>query len=224
MNHKWVLLRIYFIKSNDSEMTEKSMLIYIWGFMILVGVIYGALNGTIQEVGNQMISSAKEAISLCIVMAGVTALWMGIMQIATSAGLIEAMTGKMTPVINYLFPKLPKKHTSRKYIAANMIANLLGLGWAATPLGLKAMKELKNLEKERNYTGKQMNCASNEMCTFLVINISSLQLIPVNIIAYRSQYGSVNPSAIIMPAILATTISTAAAVVFCRIMNRREKW
>lgn len=197
------------------------MLNYIWGVMILIGVIYGALTGTIQEVGDQMISSTKEAISLCIVMAGVTALWMGIMQIATGAGLIESMTKKMTPVIKYLFPRLPKNHASRKYIAANMIANILGLGWAATPLGLKAMKELKKLENERKHTGQLKNYASDEMCTFLVINISSLQLIPVNIIAYRAQYGSVNPSAIIAPAILATMASTAAAVVFCRIMNRK---
>ena len=202
-------------------MVHGGMLNYIWGVLILIGVIYGALNGTIQEVGDQMISSTKEAISLCIVMAGVTALWMGMMQIATSAGLIESMTDKMEPVIRYLFPRLPKKHASRKYIAANMIANVLGLGWAATPLGLKAMKELKNLEKERALTDQNKNRASDEMCTFLVINISSLQLIPVNIIAYRSQYGSVNPSAIIAPAILATMVSTFAAVVFCRIMNRK---
>lgn len=203
------------------------MLNYIWGVMILIGIIYGALTGNIQAVGDEMISSTKEAISLCIVMAGVTALWMGMMQIATSAGLIDSMTKKMTPVIKYLFPRLPEEHASRKYIAGNMIANLLGLGWAATPLGLKAMKELKALENERAEGVRKgkgdglLNCASNEMCTFLVINISSLQLIPVNVIAYRSQYGSVNPSAIIAPAILATAVSTVAAVFFCRIMNRK---
>ena len=98
-------------------------------------------------------------------------------------------------------------------------ANILGLGWAATPAGLKAMEALKELENER--AQKETSIASNEMCTFLVLNISSLQLIPVNIIAYRSQYGSVNPSAIIGPGIIATLFSTMVAVIFCKVMNRR---
>ena len=114
-----------------------------------------------------------------------------------------------------------------EFISANMIANFLGLGWAATPFGLKAMEELGKLEEERRQgkalgTVRESGMASNEMCTFLILNISSLQLIPVNIIAYRSQYGSVNPTAIVGPAIVATLVSTAVAVVFCKGMERRK--
>ena len=102
-----------------------------------------------------------------------------------------------------------------------MIANFLGLGWAATPAGLKAMESLKELDEERS-GGKLSGIASNEMCTFLVINISSLQLIPVNMIAYRSQYGSVNPAAIVVPALIATTISTVVGIVFCKMRCRKN--
>ena len=109
-----------------------------------------------------------------------------------------------------------------------MIANFLGLGWAATPFGLKAMEELGNLEEDRRggkAPGKprKKGIAGNEMCTFLIINISSIQLIPVNIIAYRSQYGSVAPTAIVGPAIAATAVSTGVAVIFCRIMDRKRR-
>lgn len=193
------------------------MLNYIWGFMILVGVIYGVFTGNIEAVGTGMIDSAGEAVSLSITMLGITALWSGIMEIATKSGLVNFLTSKVVRLIKPLFPEIPKGHKAWEYISLNFIANILGLGWAATPAGLKAMKALKELQK------RDCCVASNAMCTFLVINISSLQLIPVNIIAYRSQYGSTNPAAIIMPSILATCISTFAAVLFCGIMNRRCK-
>ena len=114
-----------------------------------------------------------------------------------------------------------------EFISANMIANFLGLGWAATPFGLKAMEELGNLEDDRRQGRalgivRKKGIASNEMCTFLILNISSLQLIPVNIIAYRSQYGSVNPTAIVGPGIVATAVSTIVAVIFCKFMNYKK--
>ena len=119
-------------------------------------------------------------------------------------------------------------HPSESHILTNLIANFLGLGWAATPAGLKAMEELARLEEDRRAGRlpgpvRKRGVAGNEMCTFLIINISSLQLIPVNVIAYRSQYGSVDPAAIVGAGILATTVSTAVAVVFCRLMDRRSK-
>lgn len=101
-----------------------------------------------------------------------------------------------------------------------MIANVLGLGWAATPAGLKAMESLRELDDKKS--GRGHGIASNEMCTFLVINISSLQLIPVNMIAYRSQYGSVNPAAIVIPALIATTVSTVTGIIFCKIRCRKK--
>lgn len=182
---------------------------------MLIGVVYGALTGSLSEVTDQALISAKEAITLCITMAGVMAFWVGIMQIAENAGFIEKASKFMHPLLSFLFPSVPKEHPARKHMATNMIANFLGLGWAATPAGLSAMKELKgNEENDR---------ATDAMCDFLIINISSLQLIPVNIIAYRSQYGSVNPAYIVGPAILATIVSTITAVLFIKIRQMAGK-
>lgn len=191
---------------------------YLWGIMIIIGVVYGALTGNLAAVTEQALSSAKEAVSLCLTMAGVMAFWVGIMEIAQDIGLIQGMSRALSPVLSFLFPELPKKHPARPHIATNIIANIFGLGWAATPAGLSAMKELKG-EQEMEY-------ASATMCDFLILNISSLQLIPVNIIAYRSQYGSVNPSGITGPAILATLVSTICAVLFIRIryLLGRHAW
>lgn len=197
------------------------MLDYLWACMILIGIIYGMITGQVTEISNAALDSSKEAVSLCITMIGVMAFWSGLMEIAASAGIIESMSRKMNPVIRFLFPDLPGKHPAEKHIATNMIANILGLGWAATPAGLKAMEELSNLEEDRRkgrMAGpvRRKGVASNEMCTFLIINISSLQLIPVNVIAYRSQYGSVNPTGIVGAGIMATMVSTLAAVLFCK--------
>lgn len=192
---------------------------YLWGFMILIGVVFAAFNGTLPEVTEAAVSSAKEAVALCITMMGVMSFWVGIMRIAENAGIIEGATKKLKPFLRFLFPNIPKDHPANRFIATNMIANVFGLGWAATPAGLRAMEELAKLEEER---GNLERIASNEMCTFLILNISSLQLIPVNMIAYRSQYGSVNPAAIVGPGIVATMASTAAAIVFCKIMNGKR--
>lgn len=200
------------------------MLNYIWAFMILVGVAYAAFTGNISAVTDAALDSAGEAISLCITMAGVMALWMGLMEIAQSSGLIAKMTKGLTPFLRFMFPRIPRDHPAGEYIATNVIANILGLGWACTPAGLKAMEELGRLEEERGNSayGKKggVRAASNEMCTFLILNISSLQLIPVNMIAYRSQYGSVNPAGIIAPAIAATFVSTLTAVIYCKLKDR----
>lgn len=208
--------------------------------MIIIGIVYGAFTGRMAELSNAAIESAKDAVSLCITMLGIVSLWVGLMEIAKSCGLIEKLTKMLEPFIHFLFPKIPRGHKSLEYISLNTIANILGLGWAATPAGLKAMEELANLEKERrnpeyitdlNRTSgleevsqKQKNrSASDEMCIFLILNISSLQLIPVNIIAYRSQYGSVNPTSIIVPAIIATSINTIVAILFCKIVTAKKK-
>ncbi|MBP3475028.1 MAG: nucleoside recognition protein [Lachnospiraceae bacterium] len=208
------------------------MLNYIWAFMILIGVVYGAFTGKMAEVTNAALDSAGDAVSLCITMIGVMALWVGLMEIAQKSGLIAKMTRGIQPFISFLFPKIPKGHPSREYIATNLIANILGLGWACTPAGLKAMEALAQLERERG-NSEYLDCdsvaagksrsASKEMCTFLILNISSLQLIPVNMIAYRSQYGSVNPAGIIAPAIVATFFSTLVAVIYCKLKDRRRR-
>lgn len=190
---------------------------YLWAGMIIVGVIFGAFNGKMPELTNAALESAQEAVTLCITMTGIMAFWVGLMEIATQAGLIDMAARKMRPFIRFLFPAIPKNHKANEYIATNFIANVLGLGWAATPAGLKAMEELEKLKEEKGDTPRDV--ASSEMCTFLILNISSLQLIPVNIIAYRSQYGSVNPTAIVGPGILATAVSTLVAVVFCKMLD-----
>ena len=192
------------------------MLNYLWGFMIIIGVIYGAFTGNVQAVADGAIECAKDAITLCITMLGVMSLWTGLMEIAEKSGLIMTCTKKIRPVMHWMFPDVPCEHESMKHMTTNVIANILGLGWAATPAGLRAMESLAEL----NGCSKK---ASDTMCAFLVINVSSLQLIPVNIIAYRSMYGSSNPTSIVAPSILATTVSTLVAVIFCRIMTFRQE-
>lgn len=203
------------------------MLNYIWAFMILIGILYGAFTGNIAAVANAALDSSKEAVSLCITMTGVMGLWVGLMEIAKNAGLITRLTRGIQPFISFMFPGLPKEHVSREYIATNIIANVLGLGWACTPAGLKAMEALQELNEENCRrcgvtAARAPHIATKEMCTFLILNISSLQLIPVNMIAYRSQYGSPDPAAVIVPAILATSVSTLAGVIFARVMDRKN--
>jgi len=194
------------------------MLNYIWAIMILLGILYGACTGQMDTITNAALDSAGEAISLCLTMAGVVALWMGLMEIAQKAGLIEKMTNGIRPFLKFMFPRIPRNHPALGYIATNIIANIMGLGWACTPAGLKAMEALRQLEEERGNGNPQI--ASNEMCIFLILNISSLQLIPVNMIAYRSQYGSADPACIIAPAIVATLISTVMAILYCKGKDR----
>ncbi len=196
------------------------MLNYLWVFMILAGVIYGICTGRIEAVSDAFLSGGGEAVSLCITMLGIITLWTGIMNIAMKSGLIDTFQKKIAPVITWLFPQVPKEHPARKYIALNFVANICGLGWAATPAGLKAMEELSSLQDEK--AGYHVESLSDAMCTFLIINISSIQLIPITIIAYRAEYGSERPAAIIIPALLATMISTLAAVIFCKIKTRNS--
>ncbi len=223
------------------------MLNYLWGIMILLGVGFGIATGEVEALSNVTIDSAGEAVTLSITMLGIMAMWTGFMEVARQAGLMERLTGFLRPFVGFLFPRLPRRHPAEEYIAANIVANLLGLGWAATPMGLKAMKELAHFERERILLRKkgysyrdwekvekkvwkeveqeerelQIKYASDEMCTFLVLNISSLQLIPVSVIAYRARYGAVNPAAVLVPGLIATFFSTLFAMIFCRIKCRK---
>ena len=228
------------------------MLNYLWAGMTLTGILWGALHGQMTAVTDGAIQASKEAVTLCITMLGVMTLWTGVLEIGHRSGLVDQLAGRMGPILTFLFPRLDPDGKARKQISVNVTANILGLGWAATPARLKAMEELKKVEEERRKGGaagrkdtpgqedtagrkdtpgqeetagqraaaRQAGTASNEMCTFLIINISSLQLIPMNMIVYRSQYGSVNPTAIVGPALAATFISTVVAVIFCRVMDR----
>lgn len=195
------------------------MLNFLWAGMIVIGVVFAALQGDIGAVTNAALDSAKEAVTLCLTMLGVMSFWMGLMEIATKAGIIQALSKVLRPAIRFMFPNIPKGHKANEHITTNVIANILGLGWAATPAGLKAMESLSELQKER---GESRDVASDEMCTFLIINISSLQLIPINIIAYRSQYGSVNPTRIVGAGLVATIISTLVGGLYCKWKNQRR--
>lgn len=194
------------------------MLNYIWAFMLLVGVIYGAWSGNISEVSTAVLDSSVQAVELVISMAGVVALWCGLMEIADNAGIVKLLSKGLRPVVLWLFPGLRREKGEKavEYITLNFIMNMLGTGWSATGPGLMAMEELNRLKCSDSQIN--VDTASDEMCTFLVMNISSLQLIPVNIIAYRRAYGSVEPAKIVIPALIATSISTVAAVIFCKIM------
>lgn len=201
---------------------------YLWAGMLFIGILYGSFTGNIQNVSDAAISAAGEAITLCITTAGTLSLWTGLMEIAKTSGIIKSAARRIRPLISFIFPRLPKNHPAMEHISLNFIANFLGLNWGATPAGLKAMEELSNLEAERQNPAYLVDnpslprTASNEMCDFLIINISSLQLIPVNIIAYRQQYGSVLPTAIIGPAIIATSVSTITAIIFCKCMHKHS--
>lgn len=186
----------------------------IWCFMILAGLIVGSFNGKITTLSDTILSSSKEAIELCILMFGIVGLWSGLMNIALSLGITTRLQKLLTPFLTFLFPNL-KNQKAKGYISTNIVANILGLGWAATPSGLKAMEELQKDNPDKN-------TATNEMCSFLILNISSLQLIPINIIAYRSQYGSVNPSKILIPGLIATLGSTIVAVIYIKWKDRKR--
>lgn len=199
---------------------------YLWGGMLLIGIAYGVLSGNVDEVTKAFVSCSGEAVSLCIAMAGITAMWTGMMKIAETSGLVAGLAEKMRPLIRFLFPKLDTESKAAHYICLNFLSNVLGLSWASTSSGLCAMRELKELQLQKEKVHGSGNIgltASNEMCTFLIINVSSLQLIPVNMIAYRAKYGSADPTAIVGPAILATAVSTTVAVIFCRIAGKYKK-
>ena len=192
------------------------MMNYLWGGMILLGLIYGVFAGTLDAVTESVINSAREAVSLVISIAGITAFWTGIMKIAEQAGLVEKLAKRTRPLLSFLFPELKNQEKANYYISLNFLSNFLGLSHASTSSGLLAFQELDRLN------GHSI-IASRSMCTFLIINVSSLQLLPINIIAYRAQYGSPAPAAIVGPAIFATGMSTLAAVVFCKIMNGNRR-
>ena len=198
------------------------MLDYLWAAMLLLGVVWGLLHGRAAELTQAVLDGGKDAVTLSLTMLGVMSVWTGLMEVGKNAGLLRQVNRLLRPVISWLFPRLPRDHPAAESISMNFAANMLGLGNAATPAALKAMKELQELEAEReSNVGRQgslrIYTANNEMCTFLIINISSLQLIPINMIAYRSQYGAVNPAAVTAPVLIATMLSTLMGVIFCKV-------
>lgn len=203
------------------------MLNYLWTGMFLTGILYGAFAGTLGQITDGILQGAREAVELVFAIAGAVAFWTGLMTIARETGLLKQMAKVMRPVLLWLMPELKGQEKALEAVSVNLAANMLGLGWAATAAGLQAMEELDKLATKRekiSYKKKpEEKTASNAMCVLLLLNISSLQLIPVSTIAYRSQYGSTAPAAIVGPGLIATVCSTLAAVLFCRIFVRGKE-
>ena len=198
------------------------MLNYLWGGMFLAGIIYGAFAGTLPQITDGLLSGAKEAVELCLSVAGIVAFWTGLMTVARETGLLRSMAAAMRPFLLWMMPGLKGQEAALEAVSVNLAANILGLGWAATAAGLTAMEELDEIRNRRE-KDSDMKTATDEMCALLILNISSLQLIPVSTIAYRSQYGSTDPAAVVGPGLLATLVSTLAAIVFCRMRQRGRK-
>lgn len=188
----------------------------LWSIMIAGGIIFSFFNGTSVNLTDAVIASGKESVEIALTMCGIVPLWCGMLKIAEHSGMTAGLSKLMSPVINKLFPEIPKGHKSLEYITSNITANMLGLGWAATPSGIDAMKRLGELNKNKK-------TASKSMCMFMVINMSSVQLITINIIAYRTSYASSCPSAVILPGIIATSVSTAAGILAVKLAERGVK-
>ncbi|MFB5282022.1 nucleoside recognition domain-containing protein [Peribacillus sp. Hz7] len=192
------------------------MVNYIWVGMTVIGVLFAIVNGTMDEVNKALFVSAKEAVTLSIGLMSILVFWLGLMKIAESAGLLEKLSFLFRPLMRWLFPDIPINHPAMGYILSNMMANTFGLGNAATPLGIKAMEQMKELNG-----GKAK--VSRSMVTFLAINTSSITLIPTTVIAIRMNYDSSNPTDIVFPTILATAISAVGAIMIDRYFYYRRK-
>ncbi|MCL6594035.1 MAG: spore maturation protein [Alicyclobacillus sp.] len=189
------------------------MIDLIWLSLFLVGVATAAWTGRMHDVAQAILTGAESGVTLAIALISVVAFWLGLMNVAEQAGLVQALTRALRPVGRFLFPSVPPDHPAMGAILANMSANLLGIGNAATPLGLKAMQELQRLNPQKD-------TASDAMCTLLALNTASITLIPTTVIAVRMQSGSQHPTSIIGTTLLATAIGTAAAIVLDRLFRR----
>jgi spore maturation protein A len=193
------------------------MVNYIWVFMIIVGFVFAMINGTMEEVNKAIFDGAKEAVTLCIGLISILVFWLGMMRIAQESGLLDLLSKLFRPFVKRIFPDVPTNHPAMGYILSNMIANMFGLGNAATPLGIKAMEELKQLNGGKN-------SASRSMVTFLAINTASITIIPTTVIAIRMNYNSASPTEIVVPTLIATIISMLGAVMIDRYFyNRRSR-
>lgn len=188
----------------------------IWMFLICTGIIFGIFTNKLDIINATIVDSTKISLEMLFKIFPVLALWMGITKIAEVSGLLKKLSNKLSPLLTKIFPEVPKGHESLSLIASNMIANIFGLGSAATPFGLKAMKSLQSLNKEKSV-------ASRSMITFLVINTSGLTIIPTTIISLRMMYGSSDPTKIVFACIISTMCATIGGIIIDRILARRYK-
>lgn len=189
----------------------------IWLGLILIGIVISMFTGTVQGVTDSVISSAKTAVEISIGLIGVMSFWLGLMKVAEKAGLVQLLGRALRPLMRKLFPEIPEDHPANGSIVANIAANFLGLGNAATPLGIKAMQELQDLNDNKDE-------ATDAMVLFLAINTSSVTLVSSSVLAYRAAANSANVSEIIAPTIIATLISTTVAIVSCKMLQKLKKF
>lgn len=188
----------------------------IWGFLIIIGIMFCISTNNINLVNEEILNSTKTSLDMILKIFPVLALWLGISKIAEKSGLLNKLSLKLSTVLKYLFPEIPKGHISLSYISSNVIANMFGLGNAATPFGLKAMSSLQELNKDKK-------TASRSMITFLVLNTSGVTIIPTTIISLRMMYKSIDPTNIIFPCIIITLASTIGGLIMDRILSRFYK-
>lgn len=189
------------------------MLNYIWVGLLLIGFLVGIINGRIDQVTKAAMDSAQSAVMVCIGLLGVMCLWTGLMKVAEKSGLVTSIGRLVRPILVFLFPEIPKNHPATGAIVMNLVANFLGLGNAATPLGIKAMSELQSINKDKK-------TATDSMCMFLVLNTAAIQLVPANIIALRSSAGSEKPSEIIVCIWIASICATIMGVIAAKLLAR----
>lgn len=184
--------------------------------MAIIGIVYAMIHGTMDEVNEAIFTSAGEAVTLSIGLISVLVFWLGIMKVAEKAGILAVLAKIFRPLVIKLFPDIPKDHPAIGYILSNFTANVFGLGNAATPMGIKAMEQMKQLSGT--------DTASRSMITFLALNTSSLTLIPTTVIAVRMQYNSVSPTEIVGATMMATIISSLSAIIIDRFFYYRSRW
>ena len=187
---------------------------FIWPLFIIVSYLYAIIIGNVEQINNSIFESCKSAVELSITLLGTMCLWNGIMQIAKTTTLIQKLTNLLKPIITVLFPEIKDDKKIQKEISMNMVANILGLGNAATPLGLKAMKSMQ----EKN---PKKDTLSDEMAMFIIINTASIQLIPTTVISIRSSLGSSNPTSIILPVWIATISAAIVGILFAKFLKKK---
>lgn len=185
----------------------------IWGFFIIIGIIFCLFTDNVDVINNEILNSCKTALDMTFKIFPVMALWLGIAKIAEVSGLLKKLSLKLSGILKFIFPEIPKGHQSLSYISSNIIANMFGLGNAATPFGLKAMQSLQELNTKKD-------TASRSMITFLVLNTSGVTIIPTTIISLRMMYGSVDPTSIVFPCIIITFTSTFIGLIIDHILAR----
>lgn len=192
------------------------MLNIIWPIFIIISFGYAIFSGNLENLNNSIFSSTSESVTLCISLLGTMCLWNGIMQIANKTSFIEKITNILKPLIKILFPDINENNKIHKEISMNMVANILGLGNAATPIGIKAMK---SMQKEN----KNKDTLTNSMITFIVLNTASLQIIPTTVIAIRNSLGSKNPTSIVFPVWISTICAAIAGITTTKILIKINK-